>query len=160
MQLMAFTFVARAPSLGSLRCRLTRAADGIHSRFRGLACDCLTSISCLQKGVRERRGDVRDRLLGSPQMLVALFIFVCVAEAGTLGQSGLFRSPRYAFRITPACGKRLPLITFRIPGVLEHTLCKVSTNELCVTCECRRFLLVLKIHTTHASRITTISALR
>ena len=69
-----------------------------------------------QKGVRERRGDVRDRLLGSPQMLVALFIFVCVAEAGILGQSGLFRSPRYAFRITPACGKRLPLITFRIPG--------------------------------------------
>ena len=68
-----------------------------------------------QKGVRERRGDVRDRLLGSPQVLAALFIFVCVAEAGTLGQSGLFRSPRYAFRIAPTCGKRLPLITYHLP---------------------------------------------
>ena len=47
-----------------------------------------------QKDVRDSRGDVHFRVLGSPQVLAALFIFVCVAEADSIGQSGLFRSPR------------------------------------------------------------------
>ena len=52
-----------------------------------------------QKDVQERRGDVHFRVLGSPQVLAALFIFVCVAEADS---RAIWPFPQPALRV-PDC---------------------------------------------------------
>ena len=58
-----------------------------------------------------------------------LLVLACAWPRQTLGRSGLFRSPRYAFRVAPACGKRLPLITYHQNRCRARRLLTSLTGE-------------------------------